>query len=354
MEKNVQEIKQSSNIHRFPLPELVRHIDWVEQSLATRNLLGELVWPGRVYTSDALSEYADVLVVDETQNPVGGFKIRNALAGVIHSLEREVGHFVTGSAGTYGRSLAESVRGVPNTSAVVHVPTCTRSSSVADLRQLGAEVIVAGTSVDESINHAQQYAKKTGFKFLHPFANIQSILGASTIAWDIANNVPDATHVVLPYGGGSLAAGVGAVLKELKPAVEIVAVQVTKNTPFVDSVLTGHVQVAPDLDTRFGGIAVKNVHPLNLALASQAVSRALTLPGDYLYDTLHLLSAKNEMGKVLEEAGVASPAGARFLASLPEFAGAKIVALATGANPGPDTAHYAAAVHNRLTASSRA
>jgi threonine dehydratase len=338
----------STEIHEFPLPESAANIDWLARSKEAAEGLQGLIRHTRMVDSAALSSHGTVVIKDETEHRGNGFKIRNATWAAMQYIKQGDRSFTTGTSGTFGIGLAEvlSHLGYPFEPVV---PTCTPQSKVRVMQQFGADVLIHGDTVDESLLHAAKIAKRQNTRFIHPFANVYSIAGASTIAWELYNDEPDMTHLVLPYGGGSLAAGVATVFKVLRPEVQVVVAQVEKNTAFVDSVLSGKRRRSEDLDTRFGGVAVREVHPLNLALASIAVDRVITLPSDYLYETLHLLKPEAEMGKVLEEASVPSLGGARYLATQEELTGARIVAIATGANPGPTTKAYSAAVARNLS-----
>ncbi len=345
---NGLEVFESTDINRFPVPEHALTVDFMGQSQAAADLMvGTLVRRTGLVNSAALSNEGQVRIKDETVHRGSSFKTRNAINGAVHYVRQGDHQFITASAGSFGIGLAEALSHWGHDLEVV-VPACTNQAKTHAIESLGADVVVHGETVDEALSHAVERAKQTSARFVHPFANIYSIAGASTIAWELLEDAPNMTHVVLPFGGGSIAAGVGTVIKQLRPDVEVVVAQVAKNTAFVDSVLTGVPQTSNDLDTRFGGIAVKSTHPLTLGLGSQAVDRVLKLPARYIYETLHNLKPRDELGKVLEEAGVCSPAGARFLAEQTDNRGAEIVAIATGANPGPVVNSYSKAIAQRL------
>lgn len=352
---NKNALVDSTDVHQFPLPDGVDRIDWIAQSKYTFEQLDGLIRHTDMVDSQALSSSGSVVIKNETLHKGNTFKTRNATSAALHYVKRGERDFITGSAGSFGIGLADffshfkkddAPEGV-NFELEVVVPDCTHKPKIELLHSLGALVTIHGNTVDEALKYASAKATSNNLRFVHPFANVYSILGASTIAWELLQDEPDMTHLVLPYGGGSMAAGVGTIVKKLKPEVEIAVAQVERNSAFNDSVVSGETKQSNTPDTRFGGIAVRATHPLNLGLASLVVDRVLTLSAGYLYETLDTLKDQDELGKVLEEAGACSPAGARYLAEKESLVGARIVAIATGANPGPVTAVYSAAVARR-------
>jgi threonine dehydratase len=180
--------------------------------------------------------------------------------------------------------------------------------------------------------------------FLHPFGP-DSIAGAASIGHELADEMPDMTHLVLPVGGGSLLPGAASVVKERLPGVQVVAVQVERCTAYIDSLIAGSPRMADNVDTRFSGIAVGQTQPLNLALGSPLIDQAVVLDPRYAYETVHLY--KGETGTLLEDSAAVSLGAVRYLASLPAYQGAKFVTVASGGNPDDLIERYAAAVARR-------
>ena len=51
------------------------------------------------------------------------------------------------------------------------------------------------------------------------------LAGSGTIGIEILDELPEVTAIYVPVGGGGLVAAIGSVIKELRPAVEIIGVQ---------------------------------------------------------------------------------------------------------------------------------
>lgn len=86
-------------------------------------------------------------------------------------------------------------------------------SKVAAAERLGASVEVGGTSVEEALGLAREWAHSTGAALVHPFDDLDVIAGQGTIALELLEDVPDLARVVVPVGGGGLASGIGIALR---------------------------------------------------------------------------------------------------------------------------------------------
>jgi threonine dehydratase len=162
----------------------------------------------------------------ETAQPTGSFKVRGALAA-LSSLE--VGaHVVACSAGNHalGVAYAAQVLGVP---ATVVVPETASSAKVAKLRTFDVELVLAGESYGEAEDIALALARERRARFLSPYNDTDVIAGQATVALEIADQLPEVAHLVVPVGGGGLAAGcvVGS-----SSAVAIHGAQVAQNAAF--------------------------------------------------------------------------------------------------------------------------
>jgi threonine dehydratase len=205
---------------------------------------------------------------------------------------------------------------------------------------------VHGRNFNAAHEYAKTRARELDRTYLHPFANPWTIAGQATIGRELVEQAPDMTTLVLPVGGGSLLAGAASVVRQHLPDVRIVAAQVERCTAYVDSLRMARRQVATDVDTRFGGLAVSRTNPLTLALGSRLVDQVIVLDSRLVYETVDIY--KEHEGVLLDETGATGVAATRYLASLATNGDEKFVTVATGANPDPDLKNYAAAVARRL------
>jgi threonine dehydratase len=184
------------------------------------------------------------------------FKVRGAFAHVLHLLEGGGKRtLLTVSAGNHGLGIARaaSTFGLP---CVVIVPNSAPKAKLDAIRACGADLRLEGSSYDEAERHALQLAENSKeFAFVSPYNDPLVILGQGTLGFEILEQLPEVNGVVIPIGGGGLAAGVAAVLKELRPAIKVIGVQAEVSAPIYHSLKAGEMVTVPDLPSIADGIA---------------------------------------------------------------------------------------------------
>jgi threonine dehydratase len=161
----------------------------------------------------------------ECQQRTGSFKLRGALNRLLtlppEACERGV---LTCSAGNHGLGVAEAAR-VTGIAATVVVPENASPAKVAALRRAGVELIVTGADYDAAEAQAPTLAAARGLTFISPYDDAAVIVGAGTVMLEIAQELPEAGTILVPVGGGGLAAGTGVVARAANPALRVIGVQ---------------------------------------------------------------------------------------------------------------------------------
>ncbi|MDI3298446.1 MAG: threonine ammonia-lyase [Bacillota bacterium] len=221
----------------------------------------------------------DVFLKAENLQRTGSFKVRGAYARMLElgQEERQRG-VVAASAGNHAQGVAFAAQalGLPATIVMpVDAPITKRSAT----ERYGARVVLYGESFDEAFAWAVQIAETSGATLIHAFDDPWVIAGQGTVGLEIAEQLPDVDTVLVPIGGGGLAAGVALALKEANPAVRIVGVQ-SATVPAAYEALrrrraaaaTGErpprAEASPDghLPTLADGLAVKRPSERTLAI----------------------------------------------------------------------------------------
>ena len=100
-------------------------------------------------------------------------------------------------------------------------------AKIAAARESGAEIVLTGDSVDQCVDRrAGIRGEAEGLAFVHPFDDPAVIAGQGTIGLELLEEVPDLSKVLVPVGGGGLAAGIATAIKESRDDVEVVGIQV--------------------------------------------------------------------------------------------------------------------------------
>jgi threonine dehydratase len=180
-----------------------------------------------VYGSETFSRRCgrEIWLKAENLQRTGAFKVRGAVNKIatLRADERAAG-VVAASAGNHGQAVAWAAREA-GTRARIYVPLDAPMAKVEACRNYGAETELVGENFEEALEAARAYVDETGATFVHPFEDSVVIAGQGTIGLELADQVPDAEAVLVPVGGGGLAAGIAVALKHVRPDVRVIGVQ---------------------------------------------------------------------------------------------------------------------------------
>ena len=150
----------------------------------------------------------DVLFKLEQMQVSGSFKARGAFANLLLRTIPGVG-VVAASGGNHGVAVAYAAHrlGIP---AKIFVPEVSAPAKIARIRELGADLVVAGDRYADALAGAQAWAARTGALPVHAFDQRETLLGQATLGIELDEQVTDLDTVLVPVGGGGLIAGVAA------------------------------------------------------------------------------------------------------------------------------------------------
>jgi threonine dehydratase len=272
---------------------------------------------------------AELVLKFENLQFTASFKERGALNRLLNLAHAERRKGVSAmSAGNHGQAVAyhASRLGVP---AVVVMPRHTPFVKVEHTRNHGAEVVLAGDTLDEAHAQAQKITAERDLTFIHPYDDPHVIAGQGTLGLEIAAAVPDLQALVVPVGGGGLISGVATAVKELLPHVEVIGVQ-TAGYPSMAAALKGE-QVQCQGDTIAEGIAVKSAGRITREIIRDRVDEIVLVDEDDLERGVALLL--NIEKTVAEGAGAAALAA--VLRDPGRFKGRKVGLIVSGGNIDP-------------------
>jgi len=251
-----------------------------------------------VYPSETLSRRAgrSVQLKAENLQRTGAFKIRGAVNTIaaLSAGERGAG-VIAASAGNHGQAVAWAAREA-GIAATVFMPEDSPMAKVDATRNYGAEVELTGAGFDESVDAAQERMQATGATFVHPFEDERVIAGQGTIGLELVEQLPALGTLVIPIGGGGLAAGIAIALRELRPEVRLVGVQAEAVCPFAGG--TEHRFTIAE------GIAVKQPGILTGAILRDRLDEIVTVTDEQISHAIVLLLERTKL--LVEGAGAAS------------------------------------------------
>ena len=178
---------------------------------------------------------ADVWLKNETASPIGSFKLRGAFNDLIHATTRQsLRGAVTASSGNLGQAVALAARTL-GLGADVFVAEATNQLKTSMIEAYGATVHKVGADIDVARDAAIEFTEANGSYFVYDGMSFDVMEGAATMALEITRQLPDIDYLIIPLGGGSLAAGSAAVMRALQPGAKTVGVQPAQAPVFAES-----------------------------------------------------------------------------------------------------------------------
>ena len=300
----------------------------LESFKEARSVLQGVLRPTPLIHSPYLSKSCgnSVYLKPENMQVTGAYKIRGAYYKIstLSQEEKERG-LVTASAGNHAQGVAYAAQaaGVP---ATIVMPTTTPLVKVNNTKDYGASVVLHGEVFDDAAELAAQLSQEQGLTYVHPFNDLTLATGQGTIAYEIFQDLPDVDMILVPIGGGGLAAGVSTLAKLLNPNVEVVGVEPTGAASMTASLEAGHVSTIPTASTIADGVAVKTPGELVFPYVQKNVDRVLCLEDGELVEAFLDVMERHKM--VVENAGLLTVAALRRLEGL----GKNVVSVLSGGN----------------------
>lgn len=230
-----------------------------------------------------------VVLKAENLQRTGAFKLRGAMNTLASLGDRARAGVTAGSAGNHAQALAFAAlhHGVP---CRIFVPTGAAITKIEACRDYGAEVTEVGASLTEAVAAATEHAAATGAAFCHPYDAAPVVAGQGTLGLELLDQVPDLSCVVIPLGGGGLAAGVALTVKSVRPEVRVVGVQAQVCAPYL-----GHAPADGPILTLADGIAVKSPGSLTRPLVDRWVDDIVAVDEDSIAEAMVLLMERAKL-----------------------------------------------------------
>lgn len=296
---------------------------------------------------------AKVHIKREDLLPSFSYKVRGAF-NLLDSIKREgANKVVTYSIGGQGHSLAVAANALGMDATIV-MPERTPRQRRAQIVRDGAKVVIHGSSLEDAKREAQRIAKESGGDtvFCHLHDDVRVIAGAATVGLEIVRQhsavldgwskhkgrkVNDGTApnprrgaaelnrmgassqldaIFICTGGGSLIAGVAAIIKQLMPNTKVIGVEPEDHNLMERSLLSGHRPKLSEPSHFVDGAAVQQLGSEVFRLCDSLVDDVVTVSTDEICAAVR--DCFEDTRAMLEPAGAISVAGLkRYLALKP-------------------------------------
>jgi threonine dehydratase len=262
---------------------------------------------------------------------VRSYKLRGAYNMISQLSAEELSRgVVCASAGNHAQGVAFSCNRL-GIKGVIFMPEITPSQKCRQTEKFGnghVEIVLTGDTFDDCLVDALAYTEANGMTFIPPFDNYSIIEGQGTVGVEILQDLPGIEAVIMPIGGGGLAAGVGTYLKQHVPGILLAGVEPEGAPSMLEAFAHGGPITLREINRFVDGASVKTVGQLTYDLCTQVLDDMLLVAEGKVCTTI--LDLYNNDAIVVE------PAGALAVAVLDQYKekikGKKIVCLISGGN----------------------
>jgi len=296
--------------------------------------LTEVVLKTPLQLNTNLSEkyQATVYLKREDLQKVRSYKIRGAYNKISHlDAAQKTKGIVCASAGNHAQGVAYSCQ-LLQIQGKIYMPKTTPKQKIKQVQLFGksfVEIVLTGDTFDDAFHAAKQFSNENQLEFIHPFDDVEVIAGQGTVGLEIlSEKVSKIDFLLLPIGGGGLAAGVSTVFKKLSPKTKIIGIE-PEGAPSMQQAIYLEQPVLLDKIDRFvDGAAVKKVGKQTYEVCKDTLDKIILVPEGKVCTTI--LQLYNEEAMVVEPAGALSIAALDFIAD--EIKGKKVVCIVSGSN----------------------
>lgn len=273
-----------------------------------------------------------VMLKCENLQLAGSFKIRGAYTKVsrLSSYERRRG-IITYSSGNHAQAVAMAARFF-DIKATCVMPESAPQVKVERTQELGARVILAGTTSEERRERAEKIAAKEKLTMIPPYDDMDIIAGQGTVGREIVSDWPDVQAILVPVGGGGLISGIGAWVREAIPNCRIIGVQSDAIPSMKISLERGEPTTVQAKKTIADGLMPVRPGDITFAHCRQLVDEIVTVPDEAMREAAAILHARSSM--VVEYSGAAAVAALLAQSWKPE--GKRTICVITGGNIDPE------------------
>jgi threonine dehydratase len=243
------------------------------------------------------SEFPNVFLKLENLQYTHSFKVRGAFAHILGLLDRkEKRTLLTVSAGNHGQAVARAASTFMLPCLVV-VPANAPKTKIQAIREYGVELRLEGGNYDEAEAWTLEKAKDTDhYAFVSPYNDPLVVLGQGSLGFEILEQLPEVTTILIPIGGGGLAAGVAAVVKQLRPHIGVIGVQAEASAAIYHSLKAGRMVSVPDRPSIADGIA-GNIDPqtITFPLIQKYVDQVVLVSEEEIKEAIEALLHREKL-----------------------------------------------------------
>ena len=275
---------------------------------------------------------ANIYLKREDLQVVRSYKLRGAY-NKISTLEASQlqNGVVCASAGNHAQGVAFYCKSLA-IKGRIYMPITTPKQKINQVKMFGeefVEVVLKGDTFDDAYTEALEDSQSTAAYFIHPFNDEKVIEGQGTVAKEIMDDANfDIDYLLVPIGGGGLAAGVSAYIKHLSPNTKIIGVEPEGAASMKASLENGENRTLASISKFVDGAAVKRAGDITFEICKSTLDKVITVPENKICSTI--LKLYNQDAIVVEPAGALTLSALDFLED--EIKDKNVVCVVSGSN----------------------
>lgn len=301
---------------------------------ATRELLGDRILETPVLPllgpaiEAAFAPGTSICLKLELFQHTGSFKARGALVNALSLTEAERARGICAiSAGNHAIAAAFAARAVGATAKIV-MKEGANPFRVAECRRYGGEIVFE-PDFRAAFQRVEEIRRDEGRTLVHPFEGLLTARGTGTLGLEFIEQAPDLEAVIVPVGGGGLAAGLATAIRLAKPECRIFGVEPFGADTMYRSFEAGSPQSIEKIDTIADSLGAPYALPISYALCRASLEEVVRIEDAEMVAAMRFLAAHARLA--VEPAGAAATAA--LLGPLRErLAGRRVGLIVCGSN----------------------
>lgn len=296
--------------------EAASAVDWrtIDVEAAAARIAGHVVRTPLLRLPVDTPSGHPVYVKPESLQRTGSFKLRGATNFVasLSPADRARG-LVAHSSGNHAQGVAAAAKAF-GVRATIVIPEGAVALKVANTEALGATVVRCPNTQEGREGTARDIAARTGAVMTPPYDHPDIVAGQGTVGLEIVQDLPDVANVIVPIGGGGLAAGVAIAIKRANPAAQVIGVEPALAADAQQSLREGRRMAWPAASvtkTAADGVRTQAIGVINFAVLSELLTGVVTVSEGAIEEAVRWYITTAHL--------VAEPTGALSLAALRRF-----------------------------------
>ncbi len=311
-----------------------KYFPTVEAIDKASQVLDEILEPTPFQRNANLSDIyeAEIFLKREDLQVVRSYKIRGAY-NKIRTIDPALvkNGIVCASAGNHAQGVAFSCSKLKIMGSIF-MPVTTPKQKIEQVRMFGKEfieIILTGDTFDTANSAAIKYAEDNNKTFIPPFDDPKVMEGQGTIGREIVNQYKEPLdYIFVPIGGGGLASGLGAYLKQISPSTKIIGVEPGGAPCMKAAIENGGPIKLEHIDKFVDGAAVQLAGTHTYEVCRQVLDDIVVVPEGAVCTTI--IHMYNKSAIVVEPAGALAVAALKFYRD--KIKGKRVACIVSGSN----------------------